>query len=53
LAVRDLAIDERLELTTPGVGSFSTDVVGGGQGLYLAYVEGAGKSGVTRVRVDL
>jgi hypothetical protein len=53
LAARDLSIDERLVLTAPDDGLFSTAIAGGEQGFYLAYTQGAGRAGASLVRIDV
>ena len=53
LAARDLSIDERIVLTAPDDGLFSTAIAGGEQGFYLAYTEGPGRAGASLVRIDL
>jgi hypothetical protein len=52
LAARDLSIDERLVLTAPHDGLFSTAIAGGEQGFYLAYTQ-AGSAGASLVRIDM
>jgi hypothetical protein len=52
-AARDLSIDERLVLTAPDHGLFSTAIAGGERGFYLAYTPGGGRAGATLVRIDL
>jgi hypothetical protein len=53
LAARDLAVAERLPLTAPDDGLFSTKVVSGEQGFYLAYARAAEGAGASLVRIDL
>jgi hypothetical protein len=53
LAARDLSIDERLVLTAPDDGVFSTAIAGGERGFYLAYTGGTGEAGARLVRIDV
>lgn len=51
LAASDLSINERLVLTPPGDGLFSTAIAGGEQGFYFTYSNGI-KARKSLVRVD-
>lgn len=53
LAAHDVTIDERLPLTAPDDGMFSTGVVRGERGFYLAYARAAERAGASLVRIDL
>jgi hypothetical protein len=53
LAARDLSITERLVVTAPDDGVFSTAIVGGGQALFFAHTQNSGKAGARLVRIDL
>jgi hypothetical protein len=53
LAARALSIDERFVLTMPDDGLFSTAIVAGEQGFYLAYTRTPERAGASLVRIDL
>jgi hypothetical protein len=53
LAERDLTIHERLQLTMPDNGLYSTEVVGSEQSFYLTYARAAERNGASLVRIDL